>query len=207
MRPILGAVLTLLAAFGTTAAGAATANAASADTFSVVSAGASSGNPDQLTVVVDSPSTITGLAASLSPLPTGGSAYTPTLTLSSSETDPSDSTQTPTTWTASIPAGTSPNGLPLGTYSIDLAATYSDGTSGSLTNAGRYGFYLTEAVTLKASSSNVAYPNIWITLSGQVTLTYPDGTADTNPADYTGSALTFDETARQTRGLLRRRAS
>jgi hypothetical protein len=76
-----------------------------------------------------------------------------------------------------------------------LAATYSDGTSSSLTNTGTYGLYLTEAVTLKASNSNVAYPNIWITLSGQVTLTYPDGTADTNPADYTGSALTFDETA------------
>jgi hypothetical protein len=200
LRPILGAALTLLAALGTTAAGAATANAASADTFSVVSAGASSGNPDQLTVVVDSPSTITGLAASLSPLPAGASAYAPTLTLSSSETDPSDATQTQTTWTASIPAGTSPNGLPLGTYSIDLTATYSDGTSSALTHAGTYGFYLTEAVTLQASNSNVAYPNIWITLSGQVTLTYPDGTADTNSADYTGSVLTFDQTAGQPEG-------
>ncbi len=202
MRPILGAALTLLAALGTTAAGAATAIAATADTFSVVSAGASSGNPDQLTVVVDSPSTITGLAASLSPRPTAGNAYSPTLTLSSSATDPSDATQTQTTWTASIPAGTSPNGLPLGTYSIGLTATYSGGTSSSLTNAGTYGFHLTEAVTLKASNTNVTYPNIWVTLSGQVTLTYPDGTADTSPADYTGSTLGFDQTAGQPEGLL-----
>ena len=84
-----------------------------------------------------------------------------------------------------------------------MTATYSGGTSSSLTNAGTYGFHLTEAVTLKASKTNVIYPNIWVTLSGQVTLTYPDGTTDTNPADYTGSALGFDQTA-QPEGMIGR---
>ena len=124
MRAGLGATLAVLSALGAVAAGSHAANAATPDTFTVVSAGATAGNPDQLTVVVDSPSTLLSLMAPLS----AGSSSTPfpqDLTLGSTEADPSDSSQSQTTWTANISAS-SVSGLPLGSYTVSLTGTFAD---------------------------------------------------------------------------------
>jgi hypothetical protein len=132
LRASLGATLALLGALGAIAAGTLTANASPsdeppADTFAVVSAAATAGNPDQLTVVVDSPSTLAGLTAQF--LTTGTDVFGQTLTFQSSETDPTDSTQTQTTWTANIPVGADGSGLPLGNYDVNLTGTWTDSST------------------------------------------------------------------------------
>ena len=61
-------------------------------------------------------------------------------------------------------------------------------------------FQATSSVTLSAASTSLSYPNNSTTLSGQVTLTNPDGTADTDfPA---GLEVAFEE-ARGTLGYAR----
>lgn len=185
LRASLGTTLTLLGALVATAAGTVTANAspadAPADSFTVVSAGASASNPDQLTVVVDSSSTINDLTASL--LSGANDEYDATLTQSSSVTDPSDATATQTTWQATIPAGTSPSGLALGSYTVSLNATYSDTTTSSAASAGTFSFLAASAVTLTAANTTLKYPDTTAGLSGTITLTNPDGSPDT---DYSG---------------------
>jgi hypothetical protein len=190
LRASVGTALALLGALGATAAGTLTANASpaaepAADTFSVVSAAASASNPDQLTVVVDSPSTVADLTAKF--LTSAASdAYDQALAQQSSVTDPADSTQTQTTWTANIPAGAS--GLALGSYTINLDGTFADSTSSTLATGAPFSFDATSAVTLAATRTNLTYPNTATGLSGTVTLTNPDGTADT---DYTGLTLSI----------------
>jgi hypothetical protein len=176
VRTRFGATLAVIGALGAIAAGSHAANAATADTFTVVSALTTVGNPDQLTVVVDSPSTLTGLSAGF--VNDGVDAYDQPLTLGSAVTDPTDPTQTVSTWTANIPAG--PSGLPLGSYSISLTGTFADTTTHSLATGDTFRFDATSSVTLSAANASLSYPNIATTLSGQVTLTNPDGTPDTD---------------------------
>jgi hypothetical protein len=181
LRASVGTALALLCAVGATGAGALTANAspsAAADTFTVVSAGAAAANPDQLTVVVDSPATITGLTAHL--LAGSTDELDPVLTQQApAPTDPAGQT----TWTALIPVGTSPTGLALGDYTVSLDATFSDSGTGSATAPGLFGFLAQPTVTLTAASTTLTYPSVTAGLSGTVTLAYPDGTPDTT---YTG---------------------
>ena len=188
LRASFGTTLALLGALGATAAGSLTANASPAaeppaDTFTVVSAGASAGNPDQLTVVVDSPSTVVGLTAKFL-VTTGADAFDQVLTQQSAEADPADSTQTESTWTATIPAGTS--GLPIGNYTINLGGTFTDSASYTASSVAAFYFHATSSVTLAAANTNLSYGSITPGLSGTVTLTYPDGAADT---DYTGVSV------------------
>jgi hypothetical protein len=185
VRAGLGATLAVIAALGGLAAGSQAANAATADTFTVVSAGASATNPDQLTVVVESPSTITGLTAQF--LAGGVDQYDQTLTPGSTAPDPADPTQTDSTWTANIPAGAS--GLALGSYSITLKGTFADASTDSQADAGAFSFLATSSVTLMASKTNLSYPNSSTTLLGQVTLTNPDGTPDTDYSSATAVAV------------------
>jgi hypothetical protein len=154
-----------------------------ADTFSVVSAGASAPNPDQLIVTVDSPSAFVGLTAQF--VLDGTDPYNQTMTVQSSETDPNDANQTQTTWTATIPAGRS--GLPLGSYTVDLQGAFTDSsTTYTAYNAAGFTFDATSSVTLAAANANLNYPNTAAGLSGTVTLTNPDGTPDTDYAPSTG---------------------
>lgn len=177
MRASLGATLAVIGALGAIATGSHAANAATPDTFTVVSAGATPGSPDQLTVVVDSPSTITDLTAGFGP---GG--FTLPLTPGATETDPADPTQTQSTWTATIPVGAS--GLALGTYTITVDGTFSDSGTDSVADPMQFHFWAESSVTLAAASDSLGYPDPSTTLSGQVTLTNPDGTPDTDfPAD------------------------
>jgi hypothetical protein len=190
LRAGVGTALALLGALGATAAGTLTANASpaaapAADTFSVVSAAASATNPDQLTVVVDSPSTVADLTAKFQ-TSAAADAYDQVLAQQSSVTDPADPTQTQTTWTASIPAGAS--GLALGSYTINLDGTFADSTSSTLSDVASFSFDATSAITLAAARTSLGYPNTEAALSGAVTLTNPDGTADT---DYTGLTVTI----------------
>ncbi len=185
LRASLGTTLTLLGALGMTAAGSLAANAspagAPADTFTVVSAGATAGSPDQLTVVVDSSSTIAGLTAQF--MAGGSDAYNQVLTAGATAVDPTDPSQTQSTWTANIPAGSA--GLALGDYSITLNGTFTDSTTATYSQVAPepFGFLATSTVTLQAANTNLSYPDTTAGLSGTVTLTNPDGTADTN---YTG---------------------
>ncbi len=192
LRASFGTALALLGALGATAAGTLTANASpvaepAADTFSVVSAAASASNPDQLVVVVDSPSTVAGLTARFINYGATTDAYDQVLAQQgSSVVDPTDPAQTQSTWTASIPAGSS--GLALGNYTINLSGTFTDNSSGySLADVAPFYFHATSAVTLTAANQNLSYPNTEPGLTGTVTLTNPDGTPDT---DY--SQLTLD---------------
>jgi hypothetical protein len=188
LRARLGAALAVLGAVGAVAAGSLTASAGAvtvpipADTFDVVSAGTSAANLDQLTVVVDSTSTIATLSAGF--LTNGVDAYDRTLTLASSATDPTGPAgSTQTTWTANLPAGAS--GLTLGAYSITVNGSFTDSaTTYSQPSAGVLSFFAASAVTLAASQVSLSYPNPSTVLSGQVTLTNPDGTPDT---DYSSS--------------------
>jgi hypothetical protein len=188
LRGRLVTALAILGALGATVAGSLTAYASPAEqpayTFSVVSTGASPGDPDQLMIVVDSPSTLTGLTAYLDD-------YAEVLTEQSSETDPTDSTQTETTWTADIPDGTS--GLALGTYSIGLSGTFSDPGSYedyNLGSVGVFNFDAASSVTLTAANADTSYPDTDAGLSGTVTLTYPDGT--TPDTDYSGLSVLIE---------------
>jgi hypothetical protein len=181
VRASLGATLAVIGALGAIAAGSHAANAATTDTFTVVSALTTVGNPDQLTVVVDSPSTLTGLSVGF--VNDGVDAYDETLTPGSAVAVPTDPTQTESTWTANIPAGAS--GLPLGSYSVSLTGTFADTTTYSLATGDTFNFDATSSVTLSAANASLSYPNTATTLSGQVTLTNPDGTPDT---DYTSPA-------------------
>ncbi len=178
MRARLGATLAVIGALGVVATGSHAANAATADdTFTVVSAGTTAGSPDQLTVVVDSPSAITDLTAGFG---TGG--FTLPLTAGATQTDPADPTQTQSTWTATIPVGAS--GLALGTYTITLAGTFSDAGTDSVAAPAQFNFLADSSVTLAAASDSLTYPDPSTTLSGQLTLTNPDGTPDTDiPAE------------------------
>jgi hypothetical protein len=178
LRARLGATLAVIGALGVVAAGSHAANATTADdTFTVVSAGTTAGSPDQLTVVVDSPSAITDLTAGFG---TGG--FTLPLTAGATETDPSDQTQTQSTWTATIPVGAS--GLALGTYTITLAGTFSDAGTDSVAAPAQFSFLADPSVTLSAASTSLSRQSPSTTLSGQVTLANPDGTPDTDiPAD------------------------
>ncbi|HEY6786433.1 MAG TPA: hypothetical protein VI365_03895, partial [Trebonia sp.] len=141
-----------------------------------------------MSVVVDSSSTIAGLTAQF--LANNTDAYDQALTLGSTVADPTDPSQTQSTWTANIPAGTA--GLPLGDdYSITLNGTFTDSTSAtySKSDAGGttlFSFLATSAVTLKAAHTALSYPTTTAGLSGAVTLTNPDGTPDT---DYAGVSV------------------
>jgi hypothetical protein len=152
LRVRLGATLAVVGALGAVAAGSHVANAATPDTFTVVSAGTTAGSPDQLTVVVDSPSTLTGLSAGF--VNGGVDAYDQTLTAGPTETDPTDPTQTQSSWTASIPAGA--GGLSLGSYTITLNGTFADTTTPySLATADPFSFQATSSVTLAAASTSL----------------------------------------------------
>jgi hypothetical protein len=190
LRASLGTALALLGVLGATAAGTLTANASpadapAADTFSFVPSAEPPGHPEDFSVIVDSPSTLVGLTAHFL-TGAGADAYDPTLTQFASETDPNDATQTQTTWTATIPVGAS--GLALGSYTINLTGTFADSASYTLSGVAPFSFDATSAVTLAATRTHLSYPYTETALSGTVTLTNPDGTADT---DYTGLTLSI----------------
>jgi hypothetical protein len=179
LRAGLGATLAVLGALGAVAAGSHAANAATPDdTFTVVSAGATPGTPDQLKVVVDSPSTLNSLDAPLSD-GSSSSPYPLELTLVSTVTDPSDSSQTQTTWTTSV------SGLPLGSYTVSLTGTFADSTQSTQSDVGSFNFFATSEVALVASPSTVTSPGGSTALTGGLVLLYPNGSVDT---DYPAGA-------------------
>jgi hypothetical protein len=193
LRASLGTTLALLAALGVTAAGSLAANAspadAPADTFTVnLVTTVSPSLPNQLSVIVKSPSTITGLTASM--MSGTDDEYDAALTMHSSFPDPTDPTQTITQWQAAIPMGTSPSGLALGNYTVNLTATYSDSTTSSVTDGGNFAYLVRPAVELTAANPRLTYGTTSTALSGTVTLANPDGTPDT---DYTGLSVNISD--------------
>jgi hypothetical protein len=178
LRVRLGATLAVIGALGTLATGSHVANAATADTFTVAAAMAMDGSPDQVLVTVDSPSSFSSLTAGFSAAGSAGYSTALTLMPGTTMTDPTDPTQTQSSWTATVPVGAS--GLTLGTYEIAVNATFTDSGTYSVDNAGSFSFLAGSSATLVAANDNLAYPDASTTLSGQVTLTNPDGTADTD---------------------------
>jgi hypothetical protein len=179
LRASLGATLAVLGALGAIAAGSHVANASSADdTFTVVQTQVSAGNPYQVLFETDSPTTpgLDGLSVAF--MNGAVDAYDLQLRELPSHTDPNNPSMTVGMWVADIPAGAS--GLPLGTYSMTLNGTFGDGGTDSVATGVTVPFLASSAVTLSAASTSLSYPSITTKLSGQVTLTNPDGTSDTD---------------------------
>ena len=63
---------------------------------------------------------------------------------------------------------------------MTLNGTFADGGTDSVATGVTAPFLASSAVTLSAASTSLSYPNNTTTLSGQVTLTNPDGTPDTD---------------------------
>ena len=189
LRASLGTTLALLGALGATSAGSLAAHAspadAPADTFTVkvITSGAPAA-ANQLSVIVESPSAITGLTASM--MSGTGDAYDAALTMRGSEVDENDPTQTISQWQATIPMGTSPSGLALGNYTVNVTATYSDTATSSVTDGGTFAFLTQPTVTLAASPAQLTYGETTMALSGTVALAYPNGAQDT---DYAGLSV------------------
>ena len=179
LRASLGATLAVLGALGAIAAGSHVANASNADdTFTVVQTQVSPGNPYQVLFETDSPTTpgLDGLSVAF--MNGGVDAYDLQLRELPSHTDPNNPSMTVGMWVADIPAGAS--GLPLGTYSMTLNGTFGDGGTDSVATGVTVPFLASSSVTLSAASTSLSYPSITTKLSGQVTLTNPDGTSDTD---------------------------
>jgi hypothetical protein len=179
LRASLGATLAVLGALGAIAAGSHVANASDADdTFTVVQTQVSAGNPYQVLFETDSPTTpgLDGLSVAF--MKGAVDAYDQQLRALPSHTDPNNPSMTVGMWVADIPAGVA--GLPLGTYSMTLNGTFGDGGTDSVATGVTAPFLASSSVTLSAASTSLSYPNNTTTLSGQVTLTNPDGTSDTD---------------------------
>jgi len=178
LRASLGATLAVLGALGAIAAGSHVANASNADDTFTVQTQVSAGNPYQVLFETDSPTTpgLDGLSVAF--MKGAVDAYDQELRALPSHTDPNNPSMTVGMWVADIPAGAS--GLPLGTYSMTLNGTFGDGGTDSVATGVTAPFLASSAVTLSAAGTSLSYPNITTTLSGQVTLTNPDGTPDTD---------------------------
>jgi len=153
--------------------------ASAADTITIVSAGSPAAHVGELSVVADSTTPITSLAAHV--LSAGQDLLDPAMT---------GQAQTPitggyqSTWTVADPIaeGTSPAGLPLGVYSITVDAT-DGGTSVTGVAAGTLYFIDEPTLTIgPASPPTASFSNPSVTVSGQVTMLAPDGTV----SDYQG---------------------
>jgi hypothetical protein len=178
LRASLGATLAVLGALGAIVAGSHVANASNADdTFTVTQTQVTPGGPYQVLFETDSPTTpgLDGMSVAFM----NGSidVYNQELRALPSHTDPNNPSMTVGMWVADIPAGAS--GLPLGIYTMTLNGTFADGGTDSVATGVTVPFLASSAVTLSAASTSLSYPNNSTTLSGQVTLTNPDGTADT----------------------------
>ena len=194
LRATLGTTLALLGALGATSAGSLTAHASpadtpAADTFTVPLITENPGPSNQLSLITWSPSTITSLSASM--MSGTDDDYDTTLTQNgSSFPDPNDPALNITQWVATIPVGASPSALPLGNYSVNVTATYSDTTTSTDAGAGTFAFLDKPTVTLTAANPVLPYGTTSTALSGTVTLTNPDGSLDT---DYTGLSVNITD--------------
>jgi hypothetical protein len=176
LRASLGATLAVLGALGAIAAGSHVANASSTDDyFTVVSV---SGNAQQLTFVTESPTADLPQGMTLELMQGAVDVYNQVLRPLPSHPDPNDPSLTVSTWITSIPVGTL--GPPLGTYSMTLTTSFADGGTDTVATGDTLPFLASSSVTLSAASTSLSYPNIATKLSGQVTLTNPDGTSDTD---------------------------
>jgi hypothetical protein len=176
LRASLGATLAVLGALGAIAAGSHVANASSTDDyFTVVSV---SGNAQQLTFVTESPTADLPQGMTLELMQGAVDVYNQVLRPLPSHPDPNDPSLTLSTWITSIPVGTL--GPPLGTYSMTLTTSFADGGTDTVATGDTLPFLASSSVTLSAASTSLSYPNIATKLSGQVTLTNPDGTSDTD---------------------------
>jgi hypothetical protein len=173
--------LALLGA-GVTAAPAYAASAA--DTITIVSAGSPAAHVGELSVVADSTTPISSLTVQV--LSSGQDVLNPAMT-EQSQTPITSGYQSTWTVTDPITQGSSPPGLPLGVYTISVAAADA-GTSVTVMNAGTLYFIDEPSITIgPASPPTVNFGNPSVTVSGQVTMLAPDGTV----SDYQGKVTLF----------------
>jgi hypothetical protein len=145
------------------------AAAAATDTITIVSAGSTAASVGDLTVVADSTTQITSLTVALLDS-TGTDALDPAMT-ETAQSATANGYQS--TWTVATPITEAQ--LALGNYTIDVTAsdaitTLSDPTAGTLIFKDEPSFQLTPL------DASVSYDNKTVTLSGEVTITAPDGT-------------------------------
>ncbi len=145
------------------------------DNISLISAGPTSGNSDLLTVTADDANDLPIATLSVDFCPVSASpcddqdAVVPTMDMQvESQSDTSDQT-----FELTIPAGTGPGELPLGTYSMAFDATDADESDPALTAPDQADLaFIYTSVTVTATSTPISY-NSSVTISGQVTGVLP----------------------------------
>ncbi len=141
------------------------AAAQAASGITIVSAGASPGQPSVLNVVADDTLStgITSVTAQLTPAG-GGTAYAPpALTLTAG-------TDTSGTWSTTIPSGA----IAAGNYTISVTATDADGPDTN-SDAGPLAYLYQPTLTAATNVGSVTYGNETVIFSGQLTAVPPGG--------------------------------
>ena len=147
---------------------------AATDSVTVVNPGAETSNGG-LTVTLDSSSALSAVTAHLADS-SGTDVLDPALSQTSSTTLASGDIQSVWDVATPIAEGTSPDGIPLGSYAISLDVSFSDGGSASVSGAGTLYFSATPQVTISADHTDVSYADKQVTISGQATQVNPGGT-------------------------------
>lgn len=172
-RFALLAVLGLIPAVVYSAAPASAATSPADDQFGVFSAGSPTAHVGDLTVVLGSSATITGVTAHLIVAGTGNDVLDQVLSETASA--PIGSSQTQSTW--SVPTAITEAELPLDTYSINVDVTFADQTTQSATDIGTLSFLNEPVLTLTADHTKVGYDySPTVNLSGTASILAPDGT-------------------------------
>ncbi len=181
---LLGAAITLSA--GAMLAAAITPAVASSaqDTVTITAAGSPASSVGTLSVQATATTPITSITATI--LSAGGA---PVLTVTDFALPAG---QTTGTWTVQTPIaeGSGAGQLPLGSYTISVTATDSGGGTGTSADAGTLGFLIQPTLTLSASPTTVDYQHQKVTISGQATGLWPDGS--TQPLASVNVALDTD---------------
>jgi hypothetical protein len=176
--------LAVAAAIALASVATAVASAGTTDTVTITSVTAST-NPGQLTISVTSDTALTALKVTLASV-TNPDALSFTLADFTEEPGGSE-----TSGTYQLSGPISMVQLPtLGTYTVEVGAVDSGGGVAT-DDASSLNWVEQPAITLTASQTTFSYASPSISFSGTLSLTYPDGTADT--ASVTGQPLTLTD--------------
>lgn len=176
--------LAVAAAIALASVATAVASAGTTDTVTITSVTAST-NPGQLTISVTSDTALTALKVTLASV-TNPDALSFTLADFTEEPGGSE-----TSGTYQLSGPISMVQLPtLGTYTVEVGAVDSGGGVATDDDSS-LNWVEQPAITLTASQTTFSYASPSISFSGTLSLTYPDGTADTT--SVTGQPLTLTD--------------
>jgi hypothetical protein len=170
---------------------AVTPASAATDTITSVTvsdpAGGNGALTGDLTVVVDSTTAITALTAHLVTFDSDDPTdyLDPALTETGTPVTLSDG-DTESTWSVAAPITT--DQLAVDPYQVNLDATFADGSTTTVTDAGVFSFVDELTITATASQTQVSYADQTVTVTGSVTSLAPGATA---PAEFANSSITM----------------